>query len=126
MSEKVWFEDFGFYVGRECVKCGRNRVCTVVAPNGEERLVCEKCFIDQKSGVYAGELRFALVPAGYRILAPGEMDRETLEAAAKVADDHIAAITDDMCRDDWWTSTVANGRSKRIAAAIRALGGGEG
>lgn len=63
--------------------------------------------------------------AGYRILAPGEMDRETLEAAAKVAADYCwnryraggvlksPAVFNSHTRDD-------------IAAAIRALGGGEG
>ncbi len=63
----------------------------------------------------------ALATAGYRILAPGDLDRETLEAAAKVASwAHMVppdggSPTEDECR-------VA----ERAAAAIRALGGGEG
>ncbi len=69
----------------------------------------------------------ALAAAGYRILAPGALDKETLEAAAKVADTHVIALkNEDMSQEDWWAHAVANGRAKRIASAIRVLGGGEG
>lgn len=74
----------------------------------------------------ADAILLALKAAGYRILAPGEMDRETLEKAAKVAESHIIALSDDMCDDEWWVIRTTNRRSRRIAAAIRALGGGEG
>ena len=62
----------------------------------------------------------ALTSAGYRILAPGEMDRETLEAAAKVAADRAR---------DWLVGQPLETRRDAppdIAAAIRALGGAEG
>ncbi|WP_421930193.1 hypothetical protein [Nitratireductor rhodophyticola] len=90
----------------------------------------------------------ALTSAGYRILAPGEMDRETLEAAAKVADRHAgendAQIKKQMVRaakirsigdpfghgamaEEWCAElTAAQHEAQSIAAAIRALGGGDG
>lgn len=48
----------------------------------------------------------ALTSSGYRILAPGSLDRETLEAAAK----HLEGLP-------------SFGDGKWAAAAIRALGG---
>ncbi|MBN7763838.1 hypothetical protein JYP49_14085 [Nitratireductor aquimarinus] len=62
----------------------------------------------------------ALTSSGYRILAPGEVDRETLEAAAKVADRGVP-IGDKDSKVECFSCN-----HEVIAAAIRALGGGEG
>lgn len=62
-----------------------------------------KIFPDLSPEEQAQQIDSYLTFSGYRILAPGAMDREALEAAAKVA-----------------------GRIPEISAAIRALGGGEG
>lgn len=84
----------------------------------------------------------ALTLDGYRILAPGEMDRinaeerergriEGIEAAAKVADEADAywnAVAYDRRqsgRDDNFACASASSAT-RISTAIRALGGGEG
>lgn len=61
------------------------------------------------SAIHQDEIADDPIPAGYRILAPGEMDRETLEAAAK----HLEGLP-------------SFGDGKWAAAAIRTLGGGEG
>jgi hypothetical protein len=52
----------------------------------------------------------ALTASGYRIVGPGEMDAVTVEACAKVADDHAAT----------WGLAMAS-PAIAIAAAIRAL-----
>lgn len=65
----------------------------------------------------------ALTSAGYRILAPGEMDRETLEAAKKAKCDGCAQeIPLNKCgfHQNGTVTTPCH------SAAIRALGGGEG
>ncbi|MEC9244617.1 MAG: hypothetical protein VYB05_07595 [Pseudomonadota bacterium] len=69
----------------------------------------------------------ALYGTGYRILAPGEMDRETLEAAAKVArKEAFNAISGAVVCHGEMTHREMESDADDIAAAIRALGGGEG
>lgn len=67
----------------------------------------------------ADAILLALKSAGYRILAPGALDRETLEAAAKVADKGVPIGGKDSKVECYSCNHEA------IAAAIRALGGGE-
>lgn len=73
-------------------------------------------------------VKFALEKAGYRILAPGELDAETLEKAAQVADQYstnplvAAKGWDDEQRD--YHETGQLDASLAIAAAIRSLKGG--
>ncbi|MFC5584485.1 hypothetical protein ACFPOD_05135 [Nitratireductor kimnyeongensis] len=66
----------------------------------------------------------ALTSSGYRILAPGEMDRETLEAAAKVArKEAFNAISGAVVCHGEMTHREMESDADDIAAAIRALGG---
>lgn len=63
---------------------------------------------------------FALTAAGYRILAPGDLDPVTVERCAQEADEHSYA------RDiDWWlTATkkdVSADACRSVATAIRSL-----
>lgn len=68
----------------------------------------------------------ALTSSGYRILAPGEMDRETLEAAAKVArKEAFNAISGAVVCHGEMTHREMESDADDIAAAIRALGGGD-
>ncbi|KFB11082.1 hypothetical protein [Nitratireductor basaltis] len=68
------------------------------------------------------------LPHGYRILAPGELDAETLEKAAQVADQYstnplvAAKGWDDEQRD--YHETGQLDASLAIATAIRSLKGG--
>lgn len=58
----------------------------------------------------------ALLTAGYRLIPPGQLDRETIEKCAAVADSYSNARPGDVCEvqaGDWQAA---------IAAAIRALG----
>lgn len=78
------------------------------------------------------DLRKAL--AGYRLVGPGELDPETVERCAKVADDaaHVIEETERECRS--WGGPDPRGpteaasnlaqarRSRQIATAIRSLG----
>lgn len=71
-------------------------------------------------GPTADAIISALTSAGYRILAPGELDATTVEACAKVADDEDGQFT--------WAGTtrVTNERqalASEIAAAIRSMKG---
>ncbi|WP_206075964.1 hypothetical protein, partial [Mesorhizobium sp. Z1-4] len=51
------------------------------------------------------------VPVGYRLIPPGQLDRETIERCAKIADDLVPrGVLHHI------------GTRRRIAAAIRALG----
>src|SRR5690606_13985154 len=65
--------------------------------------------------------------AGYRILAPGALDAETLERAAEVAESHIAkpGLSDNPA---YVRFSPADTMSKKIAAASRSLKleGGDG
>ncbi|WP_299941118.1 hypothetical protein [uncultured Nitratireductor sp.] len=86
-----------------------------------------KMFPDLSPEKQAQQIDSYLTSSGYRILAPGEMDRETLKAAAKMAQSRHEqwrmphpddALEGEVCCD----VSACND----IAAAIRALGGGEG
>ena len=58
-----------------------------------------------------------LTSAGYRLVAPGQLDNETLEAAAKVAEDECRAHNTGSGFD----SQPAYAASYRIAATIRSM-----
>lgn len=83
--DEEWWAGPGDYNGANCKNCGRERVLVVEAPNGDDRATCEKCGWDQAADCYASELYFPVVLPGYRILPPGQLDPETLEAATNVA-----------------------------------------
>ncbi|WP_421930065.1 hypothetical protein [Nitratireductor rhodophyticola] len=71
---------------------------------------------------WAGVVVQVLTSAGYRILAPGEMDRETLEAAAKVArKEAFNAISGAVVCHGEMTHREMESDADDIAAAIRAL-----
>ena len=78
---------------------------------GERRKACE--FI-LGALEYGTEHNFA---AGYRLVAPGQLDNETLEAAAKVAEDECRAHNTGSGFD----SQPAYAASYRIAATIRSM-----
>lgn len=84
-----------------------------------------KIFPDLSPREQAQQIDSYLTSSGYRILAPGEMDMETLEAAAKVADG--VSKTEPIAGPYAKLIASVMGQSGRtIAAAIRALGGEEG
>lgn len=61
-----------------------------------------------------------LSASGHRILAPGELDKETVEKCAAVAENHGFA-----CDIDWWMKATKKDVSahscRSVAAAIRSL-----
>lgn len=76
---------------------------------------------------HAREAIEALTSAGYRILAPGELDAETLEAAAQVADMRAARLDELMASDAEYDRSYDRERRQEawtIAGAIRSLKGG--
>lgn len=63
---------------------------------------------------------YSLVPPGYRILAPGQLDRDTLEAAAKYHEEKAREIAADMANDDGHFG-AAHAIHVFSAAALRAM-----
>jgi hypothetical protein len=61
----------------------------------------------------------ALSSAGYRILAPGKMDSDTLEAAAKKADEYV--WDDHSLEQSTDVGRACHFQSREIAEAIRNL-----
>lgn len=57
-GREEWWTGPGNYNGDTCANCGRERVCLVEAPDGNDRAVCDKCGWDQEANCYAVELTF--------------------------------------------------------------------
>jgi hypothetical protein len=62
---------------------------------------------------WAEEIITALTAAGYRLIGPGELDRETIERCAQVAD---------RIGNQYWEGSASS--ASDIAAALRSLQGG--
>lgn len=87
--------------------------------------VCYPNASDGECQIVADSILSALTAAGYRIIGPGELDRETLERAAEVAGTHIAepGLSDNSA---YIRFNPADLMAKKIVAAIRALAGKAG